>query len=422
MSTTRQMGSIEKIATMIAQETGGSNHIGSVLKVRGTLAVDEFKRGWEILFRRHPMLRATQRYEEGEYFFDFNARFEDIPLRYLETEDMNLIEQEYKVEIFKLLDFKRYYWRATLIVSSKNTFYLIFGIAHAISDGRSRLHLLGEFLRVISELRTGKAREVISQPVPFAIDDIFDHSRFLPSSDIPAREELYFEKPTTPALVRTENFFYEITEDKFQKIKEAGKKCGVGFNSFLVAILVSAIAGCKLNKEDEVNPFFTIDLRPYTTESVSSQTLAYYACMPFCRTNPKKSASFWELAAQVEKCCMKELRALQLPKVREKESFGSFVQMLRQHISEGRFFAPYGVSSVGKVDAFFEGISEHFKIEFPYSIISNYCILGFFIVSVILNNKAYLTFNFCEPALTKETGKALIHWIINFLETSCYDC
>ena len=146
--TSRKMGFLEKINSVIRDERMGSNSIAVMLKINNLINFAEFKTAWKILFKRHPLLHATRREEGKDYFFDFNANFFDVPIKHIETNDLEKVDQEYSRDIIKNFDVNTYLWRVTLITEKRSQCsYVIFGATHAICDAGSVSQLLGELLR-----------------------------------------------------------------------------------------------------------------------------------------------------------------------------------------------------------------------------------------------------------------------------------
>ena len=149
----RKMGFLEKAATHFHDARMGAGAVSSVIKVKGHVGFDNFKKAWKILFLRHPFLRAKSRIEGEDYFFDFSARFSDIPINLIKDDSLESWQFEYGNRILRPFELDQYFWRASLVQSDKGNYcYIIFATPHSICDGMSISSLLGELLEVISAI------------------------------------------------------------------------------------------------------------------------------------------------------------------------------------------------------------------------------------------------------------------------------
>ncbi len=412
----RPMGFLEKTSFLIHEGAEASTSISVLLKVQGALSFDIFKLAWGIMFKRHPLLHATIRKAGWGYFFDFNAVFEDIPLKEINTRNFDLIEQEYSEEIVKPFKISHYLWRATLVKESDTRFYILFGGLHTICDARSISWLLAEFLTVATDLSQQKTPVSDAYPIPPAYDDLIDRSRFCPTQEVPEAETLFFQSPVLPQDSRSHNILHALTPKQSASLLQRCRDHGVTITSALCAAFALAIFAAKLKHAPNLNMWTAFDLRPYTQQKTEQSVLAFYAHMLPFKLDLSNDPSFWDVAKQAITRYGKAIKAYQFGSLEDDASCEALTEGIQTHIQNAQFFVPYAVSNAGVLDAAFAKCDPHFKPEEFYFTVMNRALFGYLIFADSLNGRLFLNFNFTVPALASSTGEKLAKLTLSFLE------
>ena len=278
--TSRKMGFLEKINSVIYDENIGSGSISGILKIISPINFSEFKTAWEILFKRHPLLHATSRKNGKDYFFDFNAKFSDITIKYMETNGLEKVDQEYSRDIIKNFEVNIYLWRATLITEKeRQNSYVIFGATHNICDGKSISQLFGELLRTILAIRAGDHLDTTSHPVPPAIDEILDRERFSPTKGPikPPVTTLSFEKDVSLDSICSKNLLCAMNLEDFTKLLANCRNHETSITGALLAALTFAVLEIQQqDRKDGIDLSIAFSLRPYTKKSSSDRDFTNY--------------------------------------------------------------------------------------------------------------------------------------------------
>ncbi|MBU0744348.1 MAG: hypothetical protein KKE11_03155 [Gammaproteobacteria bacterium] len=415
----RKMGFLEKINSIIHDERMGSNSIAGRVKIKSMIEFPEFKIAWEILFKRHPLLRATRREEGNDYFFDFNAEFSNILIKHIKTEDSDKIEQEYSRDIIKPFNVRSYLWRATLITTrEEQCSYVIFGATHAICDAGSISQLLGELLRIILELRKGDSPDTASYPVPPAIDEIFDKEKFSPPKEPmkPPVTNLSFEDNASLDAICSKNLLRAIEPSDLTKLLENCRANQTTITGALVAALTFAVFEIQQqdNKKDGLDIALAVSLRPYTKKEPSDRDLTDCAHGFLFHLDLKTHDDFWELAKQARNKYSQHISEYQLPSADNHDFFNNFKKMLAEKFKQKKFNIPYNVSNIGVVDSAFKGC-KGFDVESYYFTIRNNTFIGMFLCVTAVSNKLCLNFNFSFPAMSTKTATQLANLTMKHL-------
>jgi NRPS condensation-like uncharacterized protein len=408
-NTIRKMGALEKLGTIIHDELHGSTSVAAMIKVNQVLDFEEFKEAWRIMFERQPMLRALHRIEGDTYYLDFNADFNEVPLQFIDTDDIATVTNEYDNEVAKFFSLSKYVWRSTLINMPKSqTAYILFGAPHSICDGRSISWLLGDLLRVILELRHGQQPDRTSYPITQPVDEILDHDWFAKplETDKPDFKPLTFVEKTTCEQSLSKNILYAMKPEQFRRFHAACRKESVTINSALCAALTLAVAECVPKHSDVVEMGVGFSQRPYTVNNIHDRVYAFYAHR-FAMYFKAKDIDFWELAREAQQACRDGIKHYQLPDINNKAFFTDLKNLVHDNFDKQQFFAPYTVTNVGVVDEAFEGCEELGANDF-YFTATNKGVFGICLFAGTLNDKLCLDFSYSEPGLPGETAHQIM--------------
>ncbi len=409
--TSRKMGFLEKINAVIRDERGGSGSIAGMIKSNKPINFAEFKSAWEILFKRHPLLRATRRKEGKDYFFDFNANFSDVPIKHIEANDLEKVDQEYSRDIIENFNSNIYLWRATLITAQESQYsYVIFAAVHSICDGQSMTKLLGELLRTILTLRAGRHPDTMSYHVPLAIDEILDREKFSPPkapTNSQTTTSLSFEKDASLNSICSNNLLYAMNPEDFTKLLANCRDHKTTITGALLAALTLAVFEThQQDRKEGVNLAITFSLQPYTKKGSSDQDFSNHADGISFHLDLATHDGFWGLAKQSKQKYKQCKHEYQFSAGDDHESSDDIGMMFEKKFDQKQFYIPYGVSNVGAVDSAFVGC-EAFDIDSYYCTALNKAVIGLFLCVATLNNKLCVNFNFASPPMSSETAKKL---------------
>lgn len=135
MTIKRKMGVLEKINSYGLHDIGeGACSISIALKLKNDIDFNVFKQALEVLFKRHPLLRARKHVDGGNHYHALDVKFNDISIELIETEDANFWQSYYSCDIIRKFDLDNCYWRAAL-VKDPGANHILIGITHLMSDG-----------------------------------------------------------------------------------------------------------------------------------------------------------------------------------------------------------------------------------------------------------------------------------------------
>lgn len=88
MENGRRLGYWESALCLLHDKLEGTGTIFNATRVIGSLELDILKKSFRLLFERHPYFELLEKNKEV-YYFNLNAKFTNIPLQIVETEDSN---------------------------------------------------------------------------------------------------------------------------------------------------------------------------------------------------------------------------------------------------------------------------------------------------------------------------------------------
>ena len=413
----RKMGVLEKLSTVIHDNAAGSTSVAGRLAIKRAIDFALFKQAWRILFDRQPLLRATIRVDlNGEYFFDLNANFSDIPITYKQTDDSQEVEQVYSRDIIKMFESDSYLWRAALISGSEES-VIVFGSIHSISDAKSISYLLGDLLRIILELEQGMVPNASSYDMTDPLDVLLDLNQFslAGTTQETAPRRLLMEKSVAKTAFVSKNQICFIEPDDFICLHKKCRDHDVTINSALAAALVISLTQILPGEEGAFYLPFAVNFRPYTKTKMDNQTLAFYAHMVEAHIQHPEQ-SFWIVAKEAHLKCRAALAAYQLPP-NNLDFFDGLKNTIAENYANGCFFGDYCFTNVGLIDDSFKGC-ECFGIhDFCFTVL-NQGIFGVLISAATVNNRLSLNFNYAVPALSDKTVRAIIDKTMRLILTA----
>lgn len=419
--TSREMGFLEKIAVIFHDKMAGSCSIAVMVDVKTILDYQQFKQAWEILFQRQPMLRATYENKQDKYYFNFNAKFSDIPLKHINTDNFSDVMKEYSQDIVRPFDFTKNFWRATLVTMPSSTCsYIIFAAGHTVSDSKSISHVLGDLLRVMQELQQGLIPHTNSLTIPLALDDILDRTKFKkPIDDNVVSQHVMFEQNTLPETAQSANLLHAVKPDDFIKLLQSCRKHGVTITAALNAALAKSLADANSDIKKLVLSI-AVDFRPYTKTLTTNAILAFYAHQIMFDLDLNDDQDFWVLAKQAKQQYQKILSEYVLFAADDQAVFNDIFTHIKSSQEQQHFFIPYSVSNAGVLDSSFENLSEALQIKNYYFTVLNQAVFPLAIFAATINNQLCLNFNFSIPALTLESATKLtdntMRHLLNYLD------
>jgi len=300
----RKMGAYEYfLSKMYAYNKSSESVMAVVCQIEKHIDFSLFKKAWDSLFLRHPLLQATRKIKEKNYYFEFNASFNDILIQHIKSKKQDDWQQILNQIISEPIDISQNFWRATLISSPNNlNSHIIFAADHSICDGISLGWLLGEFTRIIMALEKGKPVSKDSYPIPPAVDEMVDYSHFTPSSQPKMPEPTYhhFDEPCTLETAQNNIIFRKVGKKDLIAVLSKCKKYNVTFTHFMIAALAKSVYKTKNQKEGVFNIPYSISLRKFTQPKTNHNILMDCAGSSSIQLSLKSQQTLWKLATQAK--------------------------------------------------------------------------------------------------------------------------
>lgn len=410
----RQMSSLERFADILHSAAEGATAVGTLVKVNRLVSLPLFLSAWQVLFARHPMLRATVREEQGRGFFDFNACFGEVPIWEVTTERFEDIEKIYGDESVQSFAGQRYLWRSILIhVPNAPYTYMVFGASHSICDGKSIARLFNELLDVMDALEQGRIPPEISQATPDPIDAILDRARFVSiQTQSTGPTTVAFDAPSTVSQAQTHNILKTLDAQTFARLTKACTAEKTTVTAVLCAALALAARTVRHPHAEQLLLSTAVDLRPYTTTQVTPSVLAFYAHQVFFEVDVAQS-DLWAVARQSKALYSESIKTYALPDAGNPALVVELKQMLADSIRNNQFLITYCVTNAGQLDGTF---ANHPEVESFHFTVNNRAMFVMVVSAATVKGQLCLNFNYTTPALHRETAQALVDNMMAWLE------
>ena len=412
-SVTRPLGALEKLINVLHDELSGSTSVCVRIEVNMLICPDRCKQVWEILFARHPLLRAV--YSEDKSCLHLQAAFSDIP-HHIELEaSKSTVDTYFGETMVAPFVVTKYLWRFALLQFSPRRSVILFSALHGICDTRSISALLSEWLTVYKALGRGDAVSSHSAPLPGAVDQLLN----MPEPSVPQLtllpcEPVAFFCTEKAEAFRSCNYEFCVQPDVFAQLRLRCKAEKTTMNGVLCAALAKAVAQATNLSDDVVLPFSTaVSLRSFLQPPADNSVLAFYAHQVNFQVSLDQ-ADFWQIARTAKQDYSAALAHYQC--VSDDESFRSHItEQCHKSIAQQQYMAPYTVSNVGDVTSAF---AEHQEVDtFRYTIRNGG--FGSLILFVsTLQDDLFLTLNYCEPACPTALVKDIANKIVQALMAS----
>ena len=178
-------------------------------RLRGKVDVGAFKKAWQTLVDRHPVLRTAFEWEDLEHPVQVVRRRVELPIDYMDWGSIRREEQEHRFEVLAQADRWRGFdisspplMRLSLIRLADNLHRLIWSHHHILLDGWCSPLILGEVLASYEAYLEGK-EPVIEERAPYR-----EYIGWLNRQDLEKAAEYWreklkgFNRPTTLSIDR----------------------------------------------------------------------------------------------------------------------------------------------------------------------------------------------------------------------------
>ena len=418
----RRLGFGEKYCALLHEQKLGTATICVAVRVRRKLDFGAFRRAWETLFARQPMLRATLRTSGDDYELGFDARFADISLRFVQAASSAVWEREFSQDISAPLDLQRACWRASLVevavAPAAVESYITFSALHSIADAKSVSWLLGDLLRIVRGLERGQDVGTSSHSRVASLDDLLDRTRFAaptPPSRDPAAP-LAFQAPTALGDARCQDLFRITSADLVPRLHAQAKKHGVTLTHAIMAAFARELCVANGRSSMPFDLMTAIDFRSYTRPAAPRDLLAFYANKAMIQLNPDLDREFWQLAGEAKAAVGRALEQFQLPPATPR-LFAHLLGVKDACLAAQRFFCSYVLSNVGIIDEAFSGLEgDWFPDGFYFTVSNQASLFGLSLFVATLGGKLFINYNFPSPALARPWVEALAERMLATLE------
>lgn len=295
----RPLGYWESACKFAHDMLGGTGTVVSFVEFTGQIDRQQFRQALQLLFNRHPLLRATIKTIGYDSYFEINAEFDDIPVRFKEKQTIQqpwqvLFDERLNIQ----LDCSNFLWQLDIHSFANHGHYLFFCSHHAITDALSSVQFLHELFTTYHQLINKKFCKLTELSLLKNVedclkttnswDDYLHYQRDLPSI---SRESFHcFAKLGTR---RSKNRYLTIPSKLLAQLQLLCKQNNVTLNSLLNSCLLNTVSMLKCNPCTSLRT--PINLRPYCQPIISHEHIGcYISIVP--TVHELKNSCLWQSA------------------------------------------------------------------------------------------------------------------------------
>ncbi len=422
MDQRRALGYQEKFFKLVHDKLHGCTTTTSVFKVCGPLNYPLVIKALKLMHKRHPLLHASIKQDQNEFYFDFKNHFADIPLKIISSPKKHFWRQAVEDELNKPFPINKYLWRGSLInhYTHKENHRFMFTFHRSIADGPAIVNFVQEFLSTYAALVKGETPNLKSLSLQPPVDSFLQEysSDEFPAVDSDHAHERNasvwpYQSFARLSKRRTRNIYKKLHNIDLKKLIDRCHAEKTTVNAALNAALLLAASKIK-NKPVNIPLSTAVNLRRYCDPKISYEHFgAYNTVLNTYHENISADMPFWNVARDYNKNLKGKINNQGLLSLTnynadlkkmfnigddQKYFYGGFASTNRGKLSIPRWYGPL------KLKSFYFCTSRN----------AGYHISVLHVQSV--HGKMYLCFNYTEPLLKQEWMEKFVDEYMNILK------
>lgn len=414
----RKMGFFEALMIRMHEQLQGHGSVATTTRVKGTISFSDFKQALNLLFERHPPLRATAYAKNNAYYFNFNAQFNNIPITFVQTDDKHVPHQLLTQEAAQPFELSKYLWRAYLVSNNDHEHDIVLGCSHAISDGMSLANLNSEILVAIQDTQSNQLFSLPRLPLLPSMEALITNKNT--SNEIEEHAEsvniLHLKNKYNIDNAHSCSIIRTLKPAQMNKITQACREYQITINSALNIALFKALMESQELKELNAPIFNAVNVRPMSEGKIKQENLGGYASNIEIKISCKETSDFWELTKKFNATLSAALinQDILIPINPDISNLDRVIKLMKEKRDQQIFPLQYAVlSNLGKIDNLFSKISANHSVQdFRFTILNPAAVYGVNLFVSTLENKMNLVFTFTEPMSD-------INWIEKLADLTC---
>ncbi|MCW8929252.1 MAG: hypothetical protein OQL19_03315 [Gammaproteobacteria bacterium] len=424
----RKLGFLESLCIHMHNKCNGGSSIAAITRVKGFINFDVIKQSLNLLFERHPMLRATVYIEEEHYFFNFNAKFEDISIQHIQSGDESTANKIFSDEACMPFDISKGLWRFFLVSYSTPgkipEYDIIIGCSHAISDGLSIINLSSELLSSMQDIQLDRKPQLPFLSCLPSLETLIRDKLINVNEKIQESEEQdeavsinsnCFNHEYSDSLeIIPRSFTHTIPASKLDKIIPACRDNRTTVNALVNIAFAKALLQLRNIDEDTVDIFNASNARSLTESpwKVENENMGNYVIAAPTIISLREGEDLWEKCRQFNVDLCNNLNKVPVPDEPKIEDLDAILSSINHLLSMQTTLVKYGVSNVGRADKLFEKIGPNLQVQSSRMRINNTMPhIGVYLLVTTLNNSMDIVFDYAEPLIETAWIKKLAHAI-----------
>ena len=413
----------EKMFHRMNKELMGHNSLVTVMQINGNLDEKTFTQTANVLFEKHPHLRAQIKQSGNEYLVGCDAVFPDIPITYSEIIGEHNFSKFQQEAFEKSIETEKYTWRVQCFkIKDQAIAYLIFSFSHAMIDGLSAYAIAKDFIKTANQIKLGTFTNVEKLPLTVLIEEELSsaiHAQNTRALDFDFHWP-YQVKNTQIENRSTGNINALLDVSELSHIRPILKKQKLSINDFLNGVLVKTLRKYKPDSLSKVVLHTPISLRSLGEIKVGPEHV-------LCATrlvntyHQLENANVKDILSNALDYQRQLLEKIKQQDQQPQDEINTDIRLEsyinRCKVERDGFFMGFCISNLGVLN-FETELSDPFQIQsfnFSGSRQASDCIM--FINVATYGGKLHLTFNFTKPMLTHSWVKSFAEDFLNEIST-----
>jgi NRPS condensation-like uncharacterized protein len=391
----------------------------------GQLDEEKLRQALNLVFIKHPLLRAVISHDNNAYYFELTVKFDEIPISFIynapDEEWKHIAEEVINSEI----ETQKSLWRFYAIKNKdENSCQCILNIHHAIADGMSLMKLVEDILNYYGQILSNTSFNYSVLPLLPSIEDIIkerirlkslqfvqDNSESIELTSIP------YQKYVPIGKRKTKNIYIFLEPKKNIQINQACNTRETTVGALYNATMLIT-AQQMLNEEANISLITPVNLRKYCTQELGIENLGFYiTCAATKHERVNSQSDVWQLANEYKKKLDVEIyKAVELTLNRQDFDLSKLTAMLdiesaakRKHFTTGFCVTNKGKSNMPMK---YSGL----LLDFYYATTSRQAgdiVINLSVTSI--EDKTYLCFTYAEPLVGTIWAEQFVERFLNNL-------
>ena len=424
----RKLGYLEALCASLCETGNNTSTVVSTCDLEGELDQEIMVGAIEVMFDKHPMLRCTIVKEEGDWFLEESAQFENVAIEFLSYKKgiQKIVDREMTHQI----DPSKAMWRLSILIDDRKrkvkNHSLVLTTHHSIVDGDSACIFFQDLMKMYEKLEENPNFRPDSLPFLDNIEELLDTNKSF-EEYLDEKKEITsfqfdhqkFEKDVPLEKRTTRSKYINFGPEQLQAIVRSAKEHRLTVNHILSSAMLLAYADF-MGKKVKVPLIIPIAMRDKAIPKIGFEHFGVFVGFLQVNFSVDPKVDPFELAASFKEQFDIEVETqaykphpLEMKTDELIEKFQDF-----QPASSDAFPMGLLLSNLTRFPLN-PNLKRHKLKTLHFTACRNGADIPFVIHAITLSNTLYTSTAWPYPAISDEKGEQFCQCFIKRLETMC---